>query len=465
MALSAVTGTLIFILANFSLYVLYLSIFRLFLSPLARFPGPKLAALTHWYEVYFDLVQEGRFPWKIKELHASYGKRQLECYVFTHFQLAVGPILRVSPDEVHIWDSDYAETHFSRNLGKRHKYAPHREAFGTPEATFNTIDHDLHKIRRGALSAMFSKPSIMSLEPMIQERVSRLCARLEEYRDSGNPVDLRLVYTCLAMDIVTDFAVGKSHDLLSTHDFSPSRHEFFAEILRKVHLFKHFPVIWRCMKVFPELALKQADPNFQLLFEFQRESELKIREVLNCDKEGAHSGTHPTVFHALLRSRLSDQDKSYARLIDEARSILGGGTESTTNALNTITVHLLLSPTKLARLRTELTTAMPRPTTPLAWKELESLPYLTAVVKEGIRLSLGVVSRLIRVAPDRDLRYKQWTIPANTAVSMSVLQLNCDPERFPAPDQFMPERWLNATMDAVDVFSFSKGSRMCLGIK
>lgn len=46
---------------------------RLFLSSLAHIPGPKLAALTSWYEFYYDIVKPGRFVWKIKALHAEYG--------------------------------------------------------------------------------------------------------------------------------------------------------------------------------------------------------------------------------------------------------------------------------------------------------------------------------------------------------------------------------------------------------
>ena len=46
---------------------------RLFLSPLAHIPGPKLAALTSWYEFYYDVVKPGKFVWKIKDLHAEYG--------------------------------------------------------------------------------------------------------------------------------------------------------------------------------------------------------------------------------------------------------------------------------------------------------------------------------------------------------------------------------------------------------
>ena len=46
---------------------------RLFASPIAHIPGPKLAAFTFWYEFYYDVVQKGRYEWKIKQLHEQYG--------------------------------------------------------------------------------------------------------------------------------------------------------------------------------------------------------------------------------------------------------------------------------------------------------------------------------------------------------------------------------------------------------
>jgi len=47
---------------------------RLYFHPLAHIPGPKLAALTWWYEFYFDGVRQGNYVFKIQKLHKQYGR-------------------------------------------------------------------------------------------------------------------------------------------------------------------------------------------------------------------------------------------------------------------------------------------------------------------------------------------------------------------------------------------------------
>ena len=46
---------------------------RLYFCPVAGFPGPLLAKLTFWYEGYWDIWCEGKYSWKIQELHEKYG--------------------------------------------------------------------------------------------------------------------------------------------------------------------------------------------------------------------------------------------------------------------------------------------------------------------------------------------------------------------------------------------------------
>lgn len=55
-------------------YIGSVALYRLFLHPLARFPGPKLAAVTRWYEGYYDVIQNGQYTFKIAEMHKKYGK-------------------------------------------------------------------------------------------------------------------------------------------------------------------------------------------------------------------------------------------------------------------------------------------------------------------------------------------------------------------------------------------------------
>lgn len=59
--------------ASAVVYGLSLAIYRLFISPLAGFPGPKLAALTTLYEFYYDFFGNGKYIYEIKKMHDKYG--------------------------------------------------------------------------------------------------------------------------------------------------------------------------------------------------------------------------------------------------------------------------------------------------------------------------------------------------------------------------------------------------------
>lgn len=60
--------------ASAVVYFASVAIYRLYFSNIAKFPGPKLAALTYFYEFYYDWWQPYRFQFKIAELHKEYGK-------------------------------------------------------------------------------------------------------------------------------------------------------------------------------------------------------------------------------------------------------------------------------------------------------------------------------------------------------------------------------------------------------
>ena len=71
---SSIYPVFVYGLAAYAVYLVSLAVYRLYFSPLVKFPGPKLAALTNWYEFYYDVVREGEFTWQIQKLHRRYGK-------------------------------------------------------------------------------------------------------------------------------------------------------------------------------------------------------------------------------------------------------------------------------------------------------------------------------------------------------------------------------------------------------
>ncbi|KAI9793075.1 MAG: hypothetical protein M1816_000973 [Peltula sp. TS41687] len=126
------------------LWTSYLIIYRLYLSPIAKFPGPKLAALTRWYEFYYEVILQGQFTFHIDHLDNIYG-----------------PIVRITPEELHIKDSDYWEEFYQKNI-KADKYEWFAGRFGHIESIFTTPNYAVHRIRRGALNPMYmSSASLM----------------------------------------------------------------------------------------------------------------------------------------------------------------------------------------------------------------------------------------------------------------------------------------------------------------
>lgn len=131
----------------------------------------------------------------------------------------------------------------------------------------------------------------------------------------------------------------------------------------------------------------------------------------------SHKGKSiPTIFHDIILSDLPPREKTLDRLWQEGQTFVAAGTETTSWCLTVITFYLLQHPEKLARLRAELLEAKASSST-----QLEKLPYLSAVIQEGLRLSYGVCTRLPRIAPYNVLELrdgaKTWRIPANVSLT------------------------------------------------
>ncbi|KAH9905663.1 cytochrome P450 [Xylariomycetidae sp. FL2044] len=150
------------------------------------------------------------------------------------------------------------------------------------------------------------------------------------------------------------------------------------------------------------------------------------------------------------------------------------GTLTTSLTFETIMDWLMAQPDTLRKLKDELKSVVPSASGigSVRLNTSEGLPYLLAVIKEGLRLSYGASMRLQRIDPDSAIVFtdrnsgKEWAIPAKTPVGMSTLQIHHDETIYPDSKAFRPERWLGSDSKRLEKYfvSFSKGSRNCLGM-
>lgn len=218
---------------------------------------------------------------------------------------------------------------------------------------------------------------------------------------------------------------------------------------------QHIEIILKFINALPEFISARFVPGWRGFLKMKKDilrQIASIKETENTDKWQLDV-PHPTIFHEMLSSRvLPPREKTVSRLSQDGQILVQGGTLTTSWALAIATFHLLSRPACLRRLRDELCTAIPDPHDPIPAASLERLPYLRAVVKETLRLSVGTSGRLARVAPDETLTYvddttdpsapRAYRLPPGTPVSMTPYHTVTNPAIFPDPLAFRPERWL-----------------------
>ncbi|KAF2438280.1 cytochrome P450 [Karstenula rhodostoma CBS 690.94] len=431
-------------------YAIYLIYHRLYLSPIAQFPGPKLAAATYWYEFYYDIILGGKYIWKVQEMHKKYG-----------------PVIRINPGGLHVADPTFWDVMYTHSTerNRRDKWTWEAWGIGIPASMLGTAPHALHKIRRASINPFFSKQNVRKLEQGIEERVQALVRKLKVCGDGGEVVQMEYAYSAFANDVVMQYCFGRSDHHIEAPDFDPSFHNTSFSAGKAIALLKHLPWLLSIMRALPEsVAMKMGD-EVSANIKLTRERMGQIEDVRKAGFE-KEDEENKTVFHTLLRSDLPEQEKETRRLAEEAVLLVGAGTHTTSWILTVITFYLLSNPPLLQKLRDELRTVLPEVDSHAPLMELEKLPFLTAVLKEGLRLGHGAVLRSSRIAPDASLKCGDWTIPPGTPAAMTIPLTHWDESIFPEAHTFNPHRWLDGNASHLDRYlvAFSKGSRGCVGM-
>lgn len=164
------------------------------------------------------------------------------------------------------------------------------------------------------------------------------------------------------------------------------------------------------------------------------------------------------VLTALVAARYEDgQPMSDAAIRDQLRTLLYAGYETSAIVLSWALYFVLREPELRERLLAELRTL----DADADADALARLPYLGAVIDETLRMR-PVTPDPIRVLC-KPACFGRWRLPAGMAIAPAPTLLHHDPDLWPEPERFSPDRFLGARPSPYEYIPFGGGDRRCLG--
>ncbi|HEX2232389.1 MAG TPA: cytochrome P450 [Thermoleophilaceae bacterium] len=293
------------------------------------------------------------------------------------------------------------------------------------------LDEQPHLEQRKLLLPAFHGEKMQALRGLMQELAER---EVDDWR-AGEPVRLLPRFQALTLEIILravfGLAVGERLDQLRAK-------------LRRILRFGN--------------SITSVDPKFQRSFfglgpwdQFKREHEEVVRLVNEQIDERRRSGERrDDVLSMLLEAKHEDgSEMSREEIRDELMTALVAGHETTASALGFTFALLAYHQGVLSRLHSELDSS-------------EDDDYLTAVLYEALRRRPVLPQAEPRLVK-KPVRVGDWDYEPGVVLICSAWLVHHDPDIYPDPFAFRPERFLDEQPGTYTWIPFGGGRRRCLG--
>ncbi|KAK3340759.1 cytochrome P450 [Neurospora tetraspora] len=433
------------------IYTLHALIYMPLTSPLSSLPGPFYTKFTSLVLKYHELRAT-----RTRYIHALH--------------LRYGPVVRVSPNEVSFASREgVKEIYCSGGSGfDKSRWYDLFKVYGR-RTMFTTLNKEDHAKRKRILADRYANSNVMRQPSLngIVERAERVVKRCVE--SLGGSLDLYICLHSYAYDCVTHhlFHPYGADSLRNKQDEEIMREVTFDDSLQNRQLSYYSPTLHKAISKI--LYIWGVKP---------RETPLADKFVLDT---AAKTDAAPFTLLNRLQSALTnnsndddDKDKDNSKLakidqLDIAAEVLDhmvAGIDTTGDALCFL-MWELSQPRSLqyqTRLREELLSSPSSSDI-----NFDKLPYLDAIVMEGLRCFPAIPMSLPRIVPRGGKTIDGYFLPQGTTVSCQAHSVHrIDQEAWgPDPDTFRPERWLEDGKGDAErrrlFFAFANGGRGCVG--
>ncbi|KAF2713976.1 cytochrome P450 [Pleomassaria siparia CBS 279.74] len=491
----------IFIVLTLFVPVFSILIHRLFIHPLSKVPGPKLAGVTSLWLAWH--MRKGKNSVWQPGLHKKYGN-----------------VVRIAPNEVLLQGKEEARSIYG--AGSPYVKGPWYQVCAAPDARLKGNDRfdlltemnkEQYRNQRRAIGPAYSIAGIEKHAKILDEYLDVYMQRMRGLQ--GQWVDLTDWIHIFALDALSLITLGTSPGYtekgndggnMVASDLHWAYFTVIGNFPRLVELTQYFPKLNNYLMMPVSLAAGLKVPVGLPIFGFavpnivQRMGQVESarKAELPADRPGFEMKTYgkekalPTRTsdeevstkddevvkkeEDLLASLLSDHITKTEKLppswvLHIALTNFGAGHDTLTITISACIYHLVSNPEKLKRLKGELKDADITPQTTYT-ETVNRVPYTLACSKEAMRLTPPLGIHLQRLVPASGASFSSHYLPPGTRVGINLWALHYSPSIFPDPDTFNPDRWIGdgseeckrkiGDMDACWL-SFGGGSRSCPG--
>ena len=333
-----------------------------------------------------------------------------------------------------------------------------------------TADNDEHAERRKTLNrAMPSREVTFRTINQLAQTFAEMAGSCsinpmgvgKGMKDWTAPIDISIPSRWYSFDVIIKVAFGESLDMLKSAEY-----RWVPDCLRSLSIFLYwagyapFVPFWRWFlgSTLPFWLRMQTAMDAQIYGKFA--NDMVVRRATRLHEKSEAGTEEPDIFGNLLKATTYNPYDLRA----ESSLFIAAGSDGMGFTIDATLSYWAQDPLIFKRVSKEIRSCFPS-TDSITGSKLSTLRYLRACVDETMRLCPPKASSLPREVQTGGITLDGIYVPKGMTVGTSIYALHRDPNIFPSPLAYDPDRWLRKSQVQEAFAPFLRGPRMCPGVK
>uniref|UniRef100_A0A3B3YIW1 unspecific monooxygenase n=1 Tax=Poecilia mexicana TaxID=48701 RepID=A0A3B3YIW1_9TELE len=331
------------------------------------------------------------------------------------------------------------------------------------DSLFNAEDDQWKRIR-SVLSPSFTSGRLKEMFEIMKSHSANLIHSMKKKADKGEALELKEFFGSYSMDVVTSTAFSVDIDSLN----NPS--DPFVTNIKKMLKFDFLNPLFLAVAFFPFLGPILEKFEFSFFPKSVTDFFYASLEKIKSNRETSQQKSRVDFLQLMIDSQKKnglqkDKRLSDHEILSQSMIFIFAGYETSSSSLTFLAYNLATNPEIMRKLQEEIDSTFPNKA-PVQYQPLMEMDYLDSVINESLRL-FPIAPRLERVAK-ASVEINGLVIPKDMVVLVPTWPLHRDPEIWPEPEKFKPERFSKKNQEDIDPYTympFGVGPRNCIGMR